>query len=304
MKKDFKLDKKNIEDIVDLSSLQEGILFHYLKDVSRNLYFVQLSLEIQGAVKSDYFQEAWNNVVENNEMLRTVFRWEKLNKPIQVILKEKNLDIRYYDLSKEESTIESEYQKIKLKDSEENFDLREVPFRLTLCKIKTDKYILLISNHHIIYDGWSNGILLKEFLDYYNELVNGSSLKANKKASFKNYLKFNQKPSIEDETFWREYLKGFEPKNVFSNKSFNSLPDNSNNQSHIFSISEDKFSKLNQVCKSQKLTIADILYGAWGILLSKYSGETDMLFGTTVSGRNIKFEGIERMVGLFINTIP
>ncbi|NOQ24318.1 MAG: amino acid adenylation domain-containing protein, partial [Bacteroidales bacterium] len=304
MNKDFKLDKKNIENIVDLTSLQEGILFHYLKDVSKNLYFVQLSLEIQGVVKSDYFQEAWNKVVENNEMLRTLYRWEKLNKPVQVILKEKKLDIRYYDLSKEESTIESEYQNIKLKDSEESFDLREVPFRLTLCKFNTDKYNLLISNHHIIYDGWSNGIILKEFLNFYNELVTGSSLKLSKKPLFKNYLKLNQKPSIKDESFWKDYLKGFELKNVFSFKSFNTLPDNSNNQSHSFSITEDKFSILKQICKSQKLTIADILYSAWGILLSKYSGESDILFGTTISGRNIKFEGIEQMVGLFINTIP
>ncbi|NOQ28036.1 MAG: amino acid adenylation domain-containing protein, partial [Bacteroidales bacterium] len=304
MNKNFKLDKTNIEDIVDLTSLQEGILFHYLKDVRKNLYFVQLSLEIQGVVKSDYFQEAWNKVVENNEMLRTLYRWEKLNKPIQVILKESNVDIRYYDLSKKENTLESEYQKIKLNDNEESFDLRKVPFRLTLCKIKTDKYRLLISNHHIIYDGWSNGIILKEFLNYYNNPVTRSSLKVNKKAQFKNYLKLNRELSIEDESFWKDYLKGFEPKNVFSFKSNSSLQDNSNNQSHRFSISEDKFSKLKQVCKSQKLTIADILYGVWGILLSKYSGESDMLFGTTISGRNIKFEGIEQMVGLFINTIP
>ncbi|NOQ26502.1 MAG: amino acid adenylation domain-containing protein, partial [Bacteroidales bacterium] len=304
MNKAFKLDKTNIEDIVNLTSLQEGILFHYLKDVSKNSYFVQLSLEIQGSVKFDYFQKAWNKVVENNEMLRTVFRWEKLNKPVQVILKENNVDIRYYDLLIEENKLESEYQKIKLKDYNESFDLREVPFRLTLCKFKTDKYILLISNHHIIYDGWSNGIILKEFLNYYNELVTGSLLKVNKKTSFKNYLKLNREPSTEDESFWKDYLNGFEPKNVFSFKNTGSLSDNSNNQSHRFSISEDKFSKLKQLCKSQKLSIADILYGAWGILLSKYSGETDMLFGTIVSGRNIKFEGIERMVGLFINTIP
>ena len=116
MNKNYKLDKSNIEDVVDLTSLQEGILFHYLKDVNKNLYFVQLSLEIHGEVKLDFFQKAWNKLIANNEMLRTVYRWEKLNKPVQVILKENNIDIRYYDLSKEENIIESEYQKIKIKD--------------------------------------------------------------------------------------------------------------------------------------------------------------------------------------------
>ncbi|NOQ28296.1 MAG: amino acid adenylation domain-containing protein [Bacteroidales bacterium] len=303
MNKDFKLDKTNIEDIVDLTTLQEGILFHYLKDVSKNLYFVQLSLEIQGAVKFDYFQNAWNKVVANNEMLRTAYRWEKLNKPVQVILKEKNLDIRYYDLSKEENILESEYQKIKHKDSEESFDLREVPFRLTLCKYKTDKYRLLISNHHIIYDGWSNGIILKEFLNFYNELVNGSSLKENKKTSFKNYLKQISKPSIEDKTFWKDYLNGYETNRVFRSGRNNLLSDKTN-ESFKHVISEEKVQFLKTYCETHRLTTADILYNAWGILLSKYSGIEDILFGTTVSGRNIKLEGIEQVVGLFINTIP
>ena len=303
MNKAFKLDKTNIEDIVDLTYLQEGILFHYLKNTKEKLYFVQLSLEIDGAIIKDYFQEAWNSVVVNNEMLRIVYRWEKLNKPVQVILKEKNIDIRYYDLSIEENILESEYQKIKLKDYEESFDLRDVPFRLTLCKFKTDKYSLLISNHHIIYDGWSNGIILKEFLNYYNELVIGSSVKVNKKMSFKNYLKLNRKPSIEGKSFWKDYLNGYEVNSVFSSKRNNLLSDKTNEcYKHV--ITEEKVQLLKRYCELHRLTIADILYNAWGILLSKYSGNDDILFGTTVSGRNIKLEGIEKMVGLFINTIP
>jgi amino acid adenylation domain-containing protein len=303
MNKAFKLDKTNIEDIVDLTSLQEGILFHYLKDVSKNLYFVQLSLEIQGAVKFDYFQKAWNKVVVANEMLRTVYRWEKLNKPVQIILKEKIFDIRYYDLSKEENKLESEYQKIKHKDYEENFDLREVPFRLTLCKFKTDKYILLISNHHIIYDGWSNGIILKEFLHYYHEQVNGNKLQIRKKTSFSEYVKLNKKLTNEGKTFWKDYLNAYEVNSVFSSKR-NSLLSDKTNECYKQIISEKKVQLLKRYCELHRLTVADILYNAWGILLSKYSGKEDVLFGTTVSGRNMKLEGIEEIVGLFINTIP
>ncbi|NOQ28404.1 MAG: amino acid adenylation domain-containing protein [Bacteroidales bacterium] len=303
MNKAFKLDKTNIENIVDLTSLQEGILFHYLKDVSKNLYFVQLSLEIQGSVEFDYFREAWNKVVVNNEMLRTVYRWEKLNKPVQVILKEKNVDIRYYDLSKEENILESEYQKIKHKDNEENFDLRDVPFRLTLCKIKADKYKLLISNHHIIYDGWSNGIILKEFLHNYHEQVNGSKIQILKKTSFNEYVKLNKKLTLEGQTFWKDYLNAYEVNSIFSSKRNNVLSDKSN-ESYKQIIPEKKVQLLKSYCELHRLTIADILYNVWGILLSKYSGKEDILFGTTVSGRNIKLEGIEEIVGLFINTIP
>jgi hypothetical protein len=97
--------KKDVEDIIGLTHLQEGILFHYLKNLGSNLYSIQLSIEINGVVILEYFQTAWNKVVEENEMLRTVYRWEKLNKPVQIILKKHNVDIRYYDLSDRKSVV-------------------------------------------------------------------------------------------------------------------------------------------------------------------------------------------------------
>jgi tyrocidine synthetase-3 len=304
MNKDFKLDKKNIENIFDLTALQEGMLFHYLNSAKSNIYCAQLSLEIDGLIIKDYFQEAWNKVIENNEMLRIVFRWEKLSKPIQIILKEINVDIRYCDFTgKESSVIDTDIQDIKLKDYTEGFDLREVPFRLTLCKLNNNKYNLLISNHHIIYDGWSNGIILNEFINYYHKLINGSCLKINKKTPFNQYVKLNKEFILKGKDFWKDYLNGYEVNSVFRSKTNNLLLDRTNEcYNHV--IKEDKVHLLKKYCELHRLTIADILYNVWGILLSKYSGIEDILFGTTVSGRNIKLDGIEKMVGLFINTIP
>ena len=304
MIKDFKLDKKNIEDIVDLTSLQEGILYHYLRDATRGMYFIQLSLELEGLIVMDVFKEAWKKVVENNEMLRTVFRWEKLSKPVQVILKEYKVDFRYFDLSKldvEDST--KLLSDIKEKDYEENFDLREIPFRLTLCKFKNDKHILIISNHHIIYDGWSNGIILNEFLLYYSSLVNGTLTKVRKKNSFKSYIKFNRDFSDQSRSFWKDYLNGYESNCIFNFKRENLQLDN-HTECYKCIISKEKALLLKKICELHRTTIADILYNAWGILLYKYSGNNDIVFGTTVSGRSIKLDGIEEIVGLFINTIP
>ena len=81
------LEKKDIEDIFALTPMQQGILFHYLKDPRGELYFEQLSLEISGEIDTEIFKKAWNLTIETNEMLRTVFRWEKVENPIQIILK-------------------------------------------------------------------------------------------------------------------------------------------------------------------------------------------------------------------------
>jgi hypothetical protein len=159
-----RLDPKRIENILALTPLQEGMLFHYLKDPGSDYYFEQLTLQISGEIDVQRFEKAWNFVIETNEMLRTVFRWEKLETPIQIILKEHILHPGYYDLSGlDANEKKKKSEEIKSKDREKKLNLREVPFRVTLRRIGKDKYEMIISNHHILYDGWSNGIILKEF---------------------------------------------------------------------------------------------------------------------------------------------
>ena len=102
--------------------------------------------------------------------------------------------------------------------------------------------------------------------------------KVNKKTSFNNYIKLNRKPSIEDKTFWKDYLNGYEVNSVFSSKHNNLLSDKTNEcYKHV--IAKEKVQLFKSYCELHRLTIADILYNAWGILLSKYSGIEDILFG-------------------------
>src|SRR5690606_5085052 len=155
-----KLDKQNVEDIVSLTPIQKGILFHYLKDPQSDEYFEQISIRIEGSIDVEMFKNAWNIVVQTNEQLRTVFRWDKVKEPIQVVLKKHEPKISYYDFRKTEPlNNRSNVQAVKKEDMKKKFDLRYVPFRITLCKLEEEVYELIISNHHILYDGWSNGII-------------------------------------------------------------------------------------------------------------------------------------------------
>ena len=94
-----KLNKKNIGDIFALTPMQEGMLFHYLKDPKGDHYFEQLSLKITGEINLKRFKKAWDYVVQGNDMLRTFFRWEKLDSPAQVMLKQHNPELGLFDLS-------------------------------------------------------------------------------------------------------------------------------------------------------------------------------------------------------------
>jgi iturin family lipopeptide synthetase B len=207
-----KLDKNIIEDILPLTPLQEGMLFHYLRDPGSDLYFEQLSLAISGNIDDELFKESWDVVIRTNEMLRTVFRWENVENPLQIVLKEQQFQPQYYDLSgKEINEAARALEEIKVKDREKQFDLQEVPFRIILCKVRENKYEMILSNHHILYDGWSNGILLKEFFSAYNDLCRGKESTKPGKAKFKDFIKWMQnQDKNEQEKFWKDYLKGFE----------------------------------------------------------------------------------------------
>ena len=195
-----KLDKKNIEEILALIPTQEGMLFHYLKNPESDYYFEQLSLEISGEINTGIFEKAWNFVVETNEMLRIIYRWEKVEYPMQIILKKHQLQPKYHDLTAEEDNEKfNQVEKIKAEDRREKFDLQEVPFRVTLCRLEKTKSIMIISNHHILYDGWSNGIILKEFFDAYNDLSNEKELVKPAKIKFKEFIKWNRSLNLDKE---------------------------------------------------------------------------------------------------------
>ena len=309
-----RLDKKNIEDILSLTPLQEGILFHYLKDPQSEFYFEQLILEISSGIEIDVelLEKAWNFVVETNEMLRTVFRWEEGGYPIQIILKEHKVHLKYYDFSGEDvkkkqtgASCREAIAEIKTNDRKEKFDLREVPFKVTLCKVEEDKYVMIISNHHILYDGWSNGIILREFFNAYDDLSSGKTLVRPIKTKFKKFIQWLQHQDIDKhQKYWQNYLKGFDTQTELSIKPERKEKEITSPENFRIRVAKGLKVELDGFVKKHKITLASLLYSAWGLLLQKYNNNDDVVFGTTVSGRGSEVQGIENTVGLFINTIP
>jgi len=311
----IRLDKKIIEDVIALTALQEGMLYHYLEDREGSQYFEQLSLEISGEIDARFFEQAWNFVVETNEALRTRFRWEKVKKPVQILLKHHRLEIKRYDFSRQTGKSPDQLiDETKREDRSNKFDLQEVPFRVTLCKLKENKYLVLISQHHILYDGWSTGIILKEFLEAYHNLVDGKPLIKKEKGKFKEFVKWSQsRDKSREESYWRDYLKAFATRTPLPIKK-SEREKEADVQGEVSEYDKvkrcrckfpDEFSKeVRTFVKEQEITLASLLYSAWGILLQKYTGSYDVLVGTTVAGRNARVKDVENIVGLFINTIP
>ena len=294
-----------------LTPLQEGMLFHYLEDPAGEYYFEQLSLEISGAVGISLFEEAWNFVVAANRMLRTVFRWEKTGSPTQIVLKDHRVRFEYHDLCAgtdgHESTGER-LEAVKKADRDEKFDLQEVPFRVTLCRVAQNRHEMILSSHHILFDGWSTGIILTDFFNAYKDLCAGEVPVKPVRTSFKEYIRQSQiQDSQMQEAYWKNYLEGVGPDDCTElpvKRRYTASRQNQNiahsSAKHGFRIPFDRRTEYME----NRITPAVLVYGAWGILLQRYVNRGDVIFGTSVSGRSLPVEGIEDVVGLFINTVP
>ncbi|GKX65197.1 non-ribosomal peptide synthase/polyketide synthase [Inconstantimicrobium mannanitabidum] len=293
------LDKNNIENFMSLTSLQQGMLFHYISDEESNMYHEQLSLTLRGDLKIELLRKAWQFVIDNNEMLRTIFRWKGIEKPIQVVLKQYEIPIKYLDFVNEEDK-EGLIEEVKLKDLDNRIDITRETLRIYVCKLDANTHEMIVSNHHILYDGWSNGIILKEVMEAYSCLYEEKELKKINKPKFSQFVKYLSSVNKEEEKkYWSSYLDGLDDRDDYF-----SFKDTGVHKEISYKINDIKVNKIKDFSKENKILLSAILYGAWGVLLQKFNNSKEVLFGATVSGRPENISSVDKMVGLFINTVP
>ncbi|CAH1206498.1 D-alanine--D-alanyl carrier protein ligase [Paenibacillus plantiphilus] len=304
MLKSGKLDRSNMEDIIALTPLQEGLLFHYIQNPHSELYFEQLSLRLKGRLDDDIFVQSWNHLIEANEVLRSVIRWEKLEKPLQIIVKQILPPIYRQDLSHlaQEET-EGGLLFIKEEDRKRAIDITLEPYRITLCKISDTEYEMIFSSHHILLDGWSYGVLFKEFIEIYSSIADHQPVILPEKTKFKQFVNWIQnRDKTSHHLYWKEYLEGFHTKTQLPVR--HGIQDNAGFSSIRTDLSIELATTLHEFVKQHKISLASLFYTAWALTLHGYNGSSDIVFGSTVSGRTPEIKGIEHIAGLFINTLP
>lgn len=296
--------KIEVKNIYPLSPMQEGMLFHYLLDKESKAYFVQQVLTFEGKLDISTFEKSFNYIVERYDILRTIFEYEKFKKPMQVVLKNRNVKINYEDISSFEDK-EKYIKDFTDKDRAKGFDLRkDVLIRIAILKVDEAIYKVIWSFHHILMDGWCNGIIANDIFTVYQSLLNNKPISLEPVYSYKDYIDWlksqNKKEGIR---YWDTYLKDYTNEiSILGIKDESTIGINCRNLE--FKISENDTREITRIAYEAKSTVSTVLHAIWGILLQKYNDTDDVVFGTVVSGRNGKIEGIENIVGLFINAIP
>ncbi|HEU5132230.1 MAG TPA: condensation domain-containing protein, partial [Pyrinomonadaceae bacterium] len=297
--------KKEIEAIYPLSPLQQGILFHSVYDNSPGMYVSHLSCALSGEFDTAAFKQAWQRVVDRHAVLRTLFVWEGHTKPLQVVKHRVDSpwierDWRQYSPAEQKKRLQTYLET----DRERGFDFLRAPLlRLTLIRMSEDSYHFIWSHHHLILDGWSAMRITGEVFALYEAFARGEDLQLPHTLTYRDYIAWLRRQDLKEaEVFWRQTLAGFSsPTPIGGLTSSSSKRDYDAQQRHLPStLTRD----LETFAQEHQLTMNTLLQGAWGVFLSRHSGRDDVLFGGTVSGRPVELPEVEKVVGLFINTLP
>ena len=303
------MSKSNIENIYPLSPMQQGMLFHSLYDPEADVYVEQMYCKLVGGLDVDAFAAAWREVIQRHAILRTAYVWEDVKEPLQVVLRQVDLPLVQEDwrhLSSEAQ--EKRLHEVMEKARQSGFDLGKPPLMtLALYQITDDTHYFVWTHHHILFDGWSFPILLKEVFTLYEAAHQGRRIHLPPTRPFSDYIAWLKKQDVaQAEAYWRRTMAGFTaPTPLVVDKPLpEGAGDAGSRAEHELWLSAEVSEKLSALARQNQLTMSTLVQGAWALLLHRYSGEEDVLFGATVSGRPADLPGAEMMVGLFINTLP
>ncbi|HEU4871498.1 MAG TPA: amino acid adenylation domain-containing protein, partial [Pyrinomonadaceae bacterium] len=299
----------DIEDILSLSPIQKGLLFHSLYAPDAGVYFQQVNCVLRGNLDLQAFREAWQQSINRHAILRTSFFWEDLEEPVQVVNREVTLPIELEDWSKlPDSEQQARLRDFLEADRRRGFELSSAPLlRLALMRLDEERYRLVWSHHHLLLDGWSIPLLLKEVFTVYEALCSKKPVQLDQARPYRDYITWLQRQRLEEaERYWREKLRGLKsptPLALGAGREARAEGESEYREQRL-QLNAAETAELNAVARRHQLTLNTMVQGAWGLLLSRYSGERDVLFGTTVAGRPAELSGVEQMVGVFINTLP
>ncbi|WP_148219481.1 non-ribosomal peptide synthetase [Azospirillum sp. B510] len=299
---------RNIEAAYPLTPLQEGLLFHTLSHPGEPTYFEQIRATIRGALDLHAFEAAWNQVIARHAILRSAFAWKGTQVPVQVVGARVTIGIDHDDWRDRED-VGPAWDALLAEDRARGFDMARAPLmRLVLRRVAEDAHLFVWSHHHILLDGWSFGLVLHEVLSLYDGLARtGRPPALDPAPRFADFLGFlDRRDRAADDRFWREHLAGFTVPTRLAVDKGQGVHEGGSGTERIrdLLLDEETSTAIREACGRMGLSLSALVHGAWARLLSAYSGENEVAFGTTTAGRPPELPGVENMVGLFINAIP
>ena len=300
--------RTDIDDAYALTPLQEGMLFHSLYEPRGGQYVVSSVLPQRADLDVPRFRSAWDIVVQQNPILRTSFVWEGVDEPRQVVASGVTLtwdiqDWRGFD----EQQRDAQFQAYVEHDRKAGFDTTRAPLmRFALIRVSDERWWFVWVCHHLILDGWSRPLVLRDVADTYEQLVRGEVIAAPARRPYRDLVDWlARQDHASAQQFWTDRLSGIgEPTPILAALPLlATAPVDEKFGSRTRVLSTVATERLRTTLRRHQLTLSTAVHGAWALLLGRYTRRADVVFGTTVAGRPAQLEGVEDMIGPFINTI-
>ncbi len=302
----------NIEAIFPATSLQQGFVFHHLNRPNDTAYRVQKRLTYNAKLNYKNYKKAWYEASKRYPALRIAFDWE--GDVVQIITREPSIGenhFRYFDFSGlSEQDQQVKIDSIQQQDLNTPFDLSKPGLiRLVVIKQTEKHYTVLFTEHHSISDGWSSMVLRQSVHQYYDTIQAGTPIHYQPDRAYIDALTYIQNQQEKVEAFWHDAKKTWKQTNdltpLFSYRKKNTHKKSSGQVSYeTLVLKGEAYKELKLACGNFGITTNVALQFAWHKVIQVYTGDSQTIVGTIVSGRNIPVDGIESSVGLFINTLP
>ncbi|HVT17882.1 MAG TPA: amino acid adenylation domain-containing protein [Thermoanaerobaculia bacterium] len=294
-----------------LAPMQRAMLFLAQLDPQAGMYLDQAVYTLRGDLDVAAFERAWRSVVERHAALRTALVLADLEEPRQrvepaVVLPVLREDWRHLDAGEQEERLAA----LLRADRARGFDLTRAPLlRLALLEVAAAEHLVVWTFHHLILDGWSVGLVLHDVAAAYRACHGGREPDRAAAPPYTHFLRWlAERDGAADEAFWRRALAGFTAPTALpaalGGSAAGPVAAGAAHPSARGRLAASTSARLGQFAQRHRLTTSTLVQAAWALLLQRHSGETEVVFGATTSGRPPELPGVESMVGLFINTLP
>ncbi|AJQ94154.1 non-ribosomal peptide synthetase [Gynuella sunshinyii] len=294
-----------VVDIYPVTAMQRGLLFH--SAVEGGAYVSQLVMTLKGDLNLEYFRRAWQSVVSRHAIFRTFFIGLDAAAAFQVVTQAAQLPFQQEDLSqlpadKQQAVLE----RLVAEDKQHGFDLQQAPLmRVNVWKLGPQHFQVLWSRHHALSDGWSSQQVFEEVTATYQSLLQQQSLQLPEPPPYRNYIAWLQQQNVTAaRDFWRRYLQPVNAPTRIGVAGVAVNGDETGLGREILQLDAALSEAMATLARQSRTTVSTVVQAAWAYLLYRYSGENRVTFGETVSGRPADLDGVETMVGLFINSLP
>ncbi|MFF3724644.1 amino acid adenylation domain-containing protein [Streptomyces erythrochromogenes] len=300
-------DGREVADVYPLTPMQSGMLFHTLGDPAA--YSEQMTFVLDGVTDPELLARAWQHVADRTEVLRTSLVWHDLARPLARVARRATLPVTHLDWrDRRPEERERAVRAFLAEDRARPVDLTTAPLmRLTLIRTEDTSVRVVCAFHHVLLDGWSTFDLLTQVYAAHAALTGGEQPVPPARRPFGAYVAWLEEQDLaEAEAHWRELLAGFTAATPlpFVRGAAAAGHRTGSTGRRVRQLSADASRALQDFARRHRLTVSTVLQGAWALLLSRHAGESDVVFGATVSGRPADLPGADSMVGMMINTLP